>query len=454
MKIWGVLGGIILLAVIAAVLFSRLTAGIPLEAATAERGEIREFVDERGRTRLPETHLITMPFDGRIEEIQLVEGQTVTLGQTVAQVVPSDLQNAVDEAKAAVDRLAASIIENDDTTVEVSAREQTRQFVESMVATVAAAEARKTSGKSRLDYAETNVGRIRRLYQTGAKTDDERDRAELSYVESQVDYKQDFLVAEAMKSIKAATELLPRMVTEYITRKSLTRAVLEQQRTEAQARLRQALLRQERGTMKSPVNGVVLDRPVQNERFLAAGTVLLEIGQIEQLEVESDVLSEDVVRVQERDAVEIYGPAVGAAAGQGVPGSVHRIYPAGFTKVSSLGVEQQRVNVIVRFAEGVLEKLREQRDLGVDYRVRVRIFTEHKSDALLVPRTALFRGADGGWEVFVVRDRRAKLQPVEVGLMNDERVEIISGLQQGEIVVLAPESSLIDGTRVKPILRE
>jgi HlyD family secretion protein len=133
---------------------------------------------------------------------------------------------------------------------------------------------------------------------------------------------------------------------------------------------------------------------------------------------------------------------------------VHRIYPAGFTKVSSLGVEQQRVNVIVRFAEGVLEKLREQRDLGVDYRVRVRIFTEHKSDALLVPRTALFRGADGGWEVFVVRDRRAKLQPVEVGLMNDERVEIISGLQQGEIVVLAPESSLIDGTRVKPILRE
>jgi HlyD family secretion protein len=152
--------------------------------------------------------------------------------------------------------------------------------------------------------------------------------------------------------------------------------------------------------------------------------------------------------------VEIYGPAIGAGVGHGVPGVVHRIYPAGFTKISSLGVEQQRVIVVVRFGEGVLQKLRSERDLGVDYRVRVRIFTDENSRALIVPRSALFRGADGGWEVFVVRSGRAALQPVEVGLMNDEIAEVTKGLEAKETVVLAPESSLHHGTRVDPIVRE
>ena len=96
------------------------------------------------------------------------------------------------------------------------------------------------------------------------------------------------------------------------------------------------------------------ERLVENEQHLPAGTELLTIGQLDQLEVETDVLSQDVVRVQTGDAVEVYGPAVGGGLGEGVPGIVHQIYPAGFTKVSSLGVEQQRVKVIVRFAPDII----------------------------------------------------------------------------------------------------
>jgi HlyD family secretion protein len=179
--------------------------------------------------------------------------------------------------------------------------------------------------------------------------------------------------------------------------------------------------------------------------------VLLKIGRLEELQIEADVLSQDVVAVKPGDDVEISGPTIGPTPARG---SVERVYPAGFTKVSSLGVEQQRVRVIVGFMTTNLERVRRDRGIGTDYRVSVRIFTKSKSDATVIPRSALFRAAEGNWQVFAVRDGRARLQPVETGLMNDETVEVIKGLGEGEVVVLAPETSLADGARVSPQLRE
>ena len=147
---------------------------------------------------------------------------------------------------------------------------------------------------------------------------------------------------------------------------------------------------------------------------------------------------------------DIPGVAEGIANARG---KVSRVFPAGFTKVSSLGVEQQRVKVIVTFEPDELEKLLADRHLGVDYRVRTRIFAAHQSDALIVPRSALFRGPDNGWQVFVVRNGRAILQTIEVGLNNDEAAAITNGLTADEPVIRAPEHSLISGTRVQPIAR-
>ncbi len=430
-----------------------MRGGLPVQAAQVRQGPIREFIEEQGKTRLPETHLITSPFEGRVLAITLLEGQRVEQGQVVAQIASDDLQIAVAEAQAAVERLDASLVENDDVSVEQSSHEQALKFVESMVSTVAAADARKISGKSRLDYADSNLLRTKEMRRNNAKSQDELELAQLSRVESDVNYQQDVLVAEAFKAMKAATDLVPRMVIEYITRKGLTHHVLVKQKSEAEARLRQTQLRQVRGTMRSPIDGIVLERRISNEQFLAGGTLLLRIGQLDLLEIEAEVLSEDVVRVRPGAPVEIYGPAIGAASGEGVQGIVHRVYPAGFTKISALGVEQQRVTIIIRFSADDLARLRRDRDLGVDYRVRVRIFTATKESAMQVPRSALFRGPDGGWQVFAVRGGRAELSAVTVGLMNDEVVEIQTGLSENDQVVLAPESSLIHGMRVQPLLR-
>ena len=127
------------------------------------------------------------------------------------------------------------------------------------------------------------------------------------------------------------------------------------------------------------------------------------------------------------------------------------MYPEGFTKISSLGVEQQRVRVVVSFDEGELARLEQAgHALGSGYRVRVRIYTAEEPDAVIVPRSALFRGAGGAWQVFVVRGGRAELTEVVLGLANDEEVAVTSGVQPEEQVVLAPPASLETGTKVAP----
>jgi HlyD family secretion protein len=444
---------VVVLLVVAWAALAMVNGGVSVQAAKVARGPIREIVDEQAKTRLPIDYKITMPFAGRIEDIELEEGAEVESGQVVAQIAPKDLDYEVDEAQAAVDRLAASIIESQDTSVEEGMRQQALKFVESMAKTVAAAENRKIAGEKQVEVAARKLANTQEIFQskTGGVTQEKVDEDDLRHVEAQVDFRQDILVAESIKAIEAATLLMPQMVADYITRKGLQTTVLDKEKSEAQARLEQALLSRERGTMKSPVDGIVLERLITHEQYLPAGEVLVRIGDLRKMEVEADVLSEDATAVRPGQAVEIYGPGVGASGL--VRGSVERVYPAGFTKLSSLGVEQQRVKVIVRLEPAALDELLEAK-VGVDYRVRVRIFTAASENALVVPRSAIFRSPDGGWQVFAATGGRARLTPVEVGLMNDDAAEIKSGLAEGDLVVLAPETSLTEGARVKAVVRE
>ena len=407
---------------------------------------MQEYIDEEAKTRLAETYRITMPYAARIEAITLVEGTPVKKGEIIAQVVPKDLDLQVQTAMAAVERLNASIRENDDVTVESTSLQQALNFVQSMNRTVEAATERVKSGEARMGYAEKNFARINRLAKTNAATQDDLDRAEVQQVESSVDYRQDVLVQRAMEAAQAATALMPTTIRQYIARKTLSRDVLEKQLAEAKIRLEEAERDRDRGILRSPVDGVILERAVSNEGPQPVGTLLLRIGRWEDLEIEADVLSQEVVQVKVGDKVEVTGPAIGPTPAKA---KVSRIYPAGFTKVSSLGVEQQRVKVVMKFEEDDLEWLRSDRDLGVDFRVRVRIITDEKADALVIPRRAMFRGAKGEWKVFAIRDGRAEETVVKVGLSNDEFVEVTAGLKQGEQVVLAPESDLTDGQAVR-----
>jgi HlyD family secretion protein len=173
------------------------------------------------------------------------------------------------------------------------------------------------------------------------------------------------------------------------------------------------------------------------ERIIAAGSPILELGDPRRLEVVVDVLTEDAARLA------VGAPARVSAGPEAdtLPGIVRLIEPSAFTKVSPLGVEEQRVNVIVAF-EG------ESALLGDRYRVDVALVAWQSDDVLLVPVSALFR-SDTRWGVYVVEAERARLRVIELGERGRSHAEVRSGLEQGQVVVLYPSEAITDGARVE-----
>jgi HlyD family secretion protein len=189
----------------------------------------------------------------------------------------------------------------------------------------------------------------------------------------------------------------------------------------------------------SPVSGTVLRIVTESEGVVPSGAPLVEVGNPEQLEVVVDLLSADAVRVVpgQRVLIEAWG------GDQPLSGRVRRVEPFGFTKVSALGIEEQRVNVRIDIQD---PRERWQR-LGHGYRVEPRIVLWEADDVLRVPLSALFRQGDR-WAVFVERDGRAELRPVDVGQENGLEAEVRAGLEAGERVVLHPGDRVAPGARL------
>ncbi|MBA3940193.1 MAG: efflux RND transporter periplasmic adaptor subunit [Sphingopyxis sp.] len=226
------------------------------------------------------------------------------------------------------------------------------------------------------------------------------------------------------------------------TRVSAGEAALAQTQGEA-ARLRAALSqpsdRQGGGVpVRAPATGSVLSVITESEGMIAEGTPLLSIGDPHRIELVVDLLSREAVRVKPGDRVEV--TQWGGAAP--LIGHVERVEPFGRLKVSALGVEEQRVNVIVRFDD---LSTKEAARLGHGYQVDATIVRWSRPDALRVPIGALFRGPDGGWRVFVIAGGRAQERRIEIGHMNDLFGEVRNGLRDGEIVAINPPGSLDDG---------
>ena len=342
-------------------------------------------------TTLPHVYHITMLENGRIQPITVTEGTIVTQSQVLATLDKADLLDAMKESK---------------------------DIVEAMMNAVNASLAQIKAAQANMNFSKWLWNAQQELYAKELSSELVEKAAHKIFIESQVNMEEDQAQSYAMQALYSATKLMPI----YVGR-----------------RLR-------RTDIESPINGIVLKRYVWNEKVMQAGERLLDVGNLDALRVTADILTEEAVTIQAGDTVNIYGEMIGDKP---IRGSVIQVKPQGFTKLSLLGVEQQRVPVIIAFQPDDLAALKKSgHTLGLEYRVRVRVFTAEKKNTIIIPRTVLFRGDAGKWQAYIVRDGKTVLADLDLGIVNDKDAEIIKGLSAGDIVVVAPESTLKGGVRV------
>lgn len=389
----------ILLALLALLITAGLFLGfrpqaIEVDIATAQRGPLSVTVEQEGRTRVVDRYVVTAPVNGYARRIHYDAGDTIERGAALVELEP----------------VRAEVLD-------ARRRAEAQARIAAATASVSAAEQRASAAASNASLAQKESQRLHALRQSGyisataadqAATVAERSAAELRSAQ--------FAVATARHEREAA-------------RTNLHYAASGGGKPIA---------------IPSPVSGRVLKINRKSEGTVAAGQPLMEIGDPRALEVEVDVLSADAVRIRpgSRVVFERWG-------GDGVlEGEVRVIEPAGFTKVSALGVEEQRVWVIVAFTSAPAK----WQALGDAYRVEASFILWEANDVLQIPASALFRDGSG-WAAYAVVDGKAVKRRVEVGQRNGSSAQVIRGLKAGERVVVHPDDRVAEGVKVVASIR-
>jgi len=359
-------------------------SAIPVQTSNVVRGPMRVTVDEDGETRARDRFTVAAPISGRMLRVELRQGDPIRQGQIVAKIQPLPLN---------------------------------QQQREEVLARVETAEANKRQADARVE------------------------RALEDYHQAQRELKR----SEQLEKIITKEELEQARNKEVTSTKELEAAKFGAQ---AEVTVARAGLVGIEGRspqpmvipIHSPVSGCVLQVVEKSERVVEAGAPLLVVGDPKNLEIVTDVLTTDAVSIKPGAQVELQG----WGGDHPLQARVRLVEPSGFTKVSALGVEEKRVNVIAEFVDS-------PGSLGDGYRVETSIVTWQGSDVLKIAGSAAFREQEG-WTVFVIEGGKASRRPVKIGHRNQTEVEVLDGLTDGEQVILHPSNQLRDGIRVQPEL--
>lgn len=381
------------LLIAAAIVYAYIPSPVQVSVTAASRGAMDVSVEEEGRTRVRERYIVTAPVAAYAPRLELHVGDPVRAGQTLVVLQP----------------MPPGVLD-------VRTRAQAEARVAQTRAALRAAETNADAAQAGADYAARELTRLKSLRQSGAVSQAVLDQAD----------------AEARRS---AAMLASARSTIDVAKYDLASA-------EAALRFTVGERGGEKVPVLSPVNGVVLAVQHEDEGVVASAQPLLTVGDPHSLEVAVDVLSSDAVRIRPGTRVEF--TRWGGTAP--IEGRVRIVEPVAFTKVSSLGVEEQRVNVIV----DLTSPEKDWRALGDGYRLEARFVIWESKDALRVPTSALFRSGDG-WAVLTVRGGRIAEQPVQMGERGDLYAQVLGGLAEGDAVITYPDDSLKVGERAAVI---
>ncbi len=391
-------GRIVTLTVIAAVIVGGLAWGfrprpIGVDVEPIVRAPLQITVEEEGRTRVKDRYVVTAPVDGYARRIELDVGDPVNPGQLLVELEP--VRSRV---------------------LDPRSRAEAQARVAAARSSLARAEAEARRAQAEADQAMIEFRRQKELRERELVAQSLLDQAASAMRATQA----------AVKAAESAVDVSRYELDAALTALNYSAAVPDDSPKETVL-------------VSAPVEGRVLKKIHESEGLVTGGEPLMEIGDPSLLEVEVDVLSKDAVRISPggRVLLERWG-------GEDIlEGRVRTVEPTGFTKISALGVEEQRVLVIVDIVspQGAWSRL------GDGYRVEAAFVVWEQDDVLQVPASALFRRGDG-WAVFALEDGRAALREVRVGRSNGLQTQLLEGLSEGGEVIVHPDESIADGSRV------
>jgi HlyD family secretion protein len=367
---------------------------VAVEIATVTRGAFRKTVDEDGKTRVRDHYVVSAPLAGRLLRVELKAGAPVTRGALLATLIPS--------APALLD---------------ARTEQELRERVGAAEADAQRAQANVEHARVALALARSELERTRNLATQGFISAQalERDQREVELKAREAD-------AARFGAEAAAYHL------------ATARAALLRARHDANG-----ASASQQWKILSPIDGEVLRVLQESEAVVPVGAPILELGDPRSLEVVVDVLTADAGAIAAGAPVEL---DLGGGSSP-IAGRVRLVEPSAFTKVSALGVEEQRVNVIIDFAQPPADF----HNLGDAYRVDARILVDSRRDTVIAPTSALFR-TEGGWAVFAVADGRAHLRAIEIGPRSGLSAVVERGLEPGDRVIVYPGDAVHDGVRV------
>ncbi len=388
---------IVIGAIAGGLLWSFWPQPVDVEMAAATRGPLRVTVDEDGKTRIKERYIVAAPLTGRLLRIELDAGDAVTRGET----------------------LLATIEPNPPEILDVRAVAQAEARVKAAQAALDRAQPLIERAREELSFAQSELARFQKLAKTESASKRDVEQAQMLYRSRMQDY---------------SAARFAQDIAQFELETAQAALVLVQPAQDGPADDR-------RLPIKAPIDGQVLRLFQESAIVVRPGDRLLELGDPADLEVEVDVLSSDAVKIQPgaKALLEQWGGE------DPLPATVRLIEPSAFLKVSALGVEEQRVNVILDLDDPPEKR----RALGDAFRVEARIVIWEQDDVLQVPTGALFRHGDR-WSVFAVANNVARLRTVGIGHRNSLAAEVVSGLQAGEQVILHPSDKVRDGAQVNP----
>jgi HlyD family secretion protein len=428
-----VVGAALLLVVLAALL---RPSPVRVETGTVDRGPLQSTVEGEGKTRVRERYVVSATVAGRLGRVDLLENDRVRRGQIVARIDPLPALSAIAQDEARLGEIQAQRAGVSTLRPKSETIAQARSRVAAAAADQRDAQAKLAQARAELAQSKRNRDRQHTLYHGGYVPLADLEKADLDVSTHQSAVDSATLQAQAADArLAEATEAVGEVVAKQSDPDYLI-GVYNAQIAATQADLRKLREDASRTVLLSPVDGRVLRIVQKSEQFVAAGSPVIEIGDPQSLELVVELLSTDAIDVRPGDAMSIDD----GSSSWRYSGRVRYVEPSAFTKISALGVEEQRVNVIGDF-------IGEHAGFGDSYRIEARAVTWKNPDVLRVPAAALFR-CENDWCVYTVDGGKAHQRRVRVDHIGPDAAQVLDGLPLGTQVILHPTDRISNGTRV------